>query len=134
MQDAKNAAADLQQVYENTCREHKYVQECLSLATAHLLEHGQPFTNPDIAPEDGEYGLVDVEVSRAQQKKALDSFYKAETHWRSCNKKQAAVKASKVKGVGKGGPAERQAADTRRDALKRTQAHMKMLEEASQVL
>lgn len=84
--------------------------------------------------EASEHTLIDVDDARSEHNRALDSFRKAEKHLRVCNKKLATAEGSKAKGGSKVGAVERHAADTRREALKRTQVHMHMLEEASQVL
>lgn len=95
-----------------------------------------PGTDPSsaAAAHDGtEHAFTDLWSARSEHKRALDSFRRAERHWRACSKKRETAVGDKGRG-GKGGAVERHAAEARREALQRTQKHMQMLDEASQVL
>jgi GTP1/Obg family GTP-binding protein len=146
MQEAQKALAFLQEACEKTRKEQQPVQDSYDVAKAHLDENGQPLRDSSTSAaqsfpgeqhpeqEDPEQMLIDVGDARTQYKEALNSFHKAEKHLRSCVKKQAAVEVSKGKGFSKGSAVEPHTAQSRRDALNRSQAHLQMLEEASQVL
>lgn len=150
MQNVKTVIANLTEALEEKRKEQKSALKSSELAKAHISEHGQRFAHPEHQVQNPEIpaecnpsvitnqGTAEVKVtglSDAQRRhsQALDTFLKSQKRLKGHIKNQEEGHSIKDAGTGTGCSEDRHAADGRKEVLKRSQDHMKMLEEASQV-